>query len=197
MEYTLSCLWLVSSEKRIAVNGPHRLSASGRIGVDGGGVLSLTVIDSSMVIREPNSVVASCPNFILEILLPSISAVCFLFSLSVIRCVSSIRRVRSSICLMKFSFFFCIASSMARVELFIAPVVEAVLIVSILSFRGVDMILIEFIESELSLLFELETLDLNLVFSHDNVQMNPDFQLTVVAMAVEESLDIIAMAVEE
>ena len=134
---------------------------SGRIGADGGEVLSLAVIDSSMVIREPNSVVASCPIFILEMCLSSSSvyAARLLFSLSAIRCVFSIRRVRSSICLVKFSFCFCIASSMARVELSISPVVEAVLIVSILSFRDVDMFLIELIESELLLLFDLETLE--------------------------------------
>ena len=137
------------------------MSASGRIGADGGGVLSLAGIDSSMVIKEPNSVVASCTIFILERCLPSssISAARLLFSLSAIRCVPSIRRVRSSNCLLKFSFCFCITSSMPRVELSIAPVVEAVLIISILSFRDVDMFIIELIESELLLLFELETLE--------------------------------------
>ena len=42
-----------------------------------------------MVIKELNSVVASCPKFILEICFPniSISAARFLFSLSAILCV--------------------------------------------------------------------------------------------------------------
>ena len=75
-------------------------------------------------------------NFISAIFPSSlISALRFLFSLLIFCCVSSIRCVRSSIC-------FCIASN-----------VEAVLMVSILSF------LIELIESELLLLFELETLE--------------------------------------
>ena len=63
--------------------------------------MSLAGIDSSMVIKEPNSIAASSPIF----------AAGLLFSLSAIRYVSSIRRVRSSICLLKFSFCFCIASS--------------------------------------------------------------------------------------
>ena len=103
-----------------------------------------------MVIKEPNLVVASRPKFILEICFPnsSICAARFLFSLSAIRCVSSIHRARSTIC-----------SSMAPVDLSIAPVAEAISIVAIFSFRDVDMIPIELIESELSLLFELETLE--------------------------------------